>query len=891
MITAQHTTGLDGVWRASICGALMLFLTTCFTVASAQAQTNQARTPQAKSATEQSAPQSAAEVSGVGTLRPQRYETLFPSALKTAVNQQRAEIERLSKAVARVQKSDKDLEALRPDIESIVQAAQRSEEQLKPLIAAVVRQKDALGGKPKDGQPSETPQIAAERALLNQVLAQLEGAIKQASLMQVRARQLFSRINSLRLANLSERLVNSASAKHWQQLYSDLPRFWRQVTTVTDNWWEVARRRLYWLILILVGGAALWWSLHRAIDRQIANWLAEPLIESPAASMKRVRMALWLLPFLLVPGLLTIGAGYLALDATGLLNNQIDSLALSALKVLALFVLIRAMAKVILLPRESTWRLIGLPTATAHRYLMMTVLLAGVHSLDLWLADVIKNLQMPLSISLVETLLANLAFATLLCAFVWLPVRSRGEVDAGGKAERISSQLLERALVWLRLPAMIAVIGIVVATLFGYLALGRFIAGQVMLVGVAGTAMLLGHLAARALARQSDVIEDHSTGPKSAGQKFLGERRGFLLYAASFLLNITMATTVISLLLLSWGFLAGEQLGWAKSLLFGFKIGTFRFSLIQIVLALLLFGGVILLTRLFQGWLSRDVLKPERIDHGIANSIHAGIGYAGVALAALVGVSYVGFDLSNIALIASALSIGIGFGLNAIASNFVSGLIMLIERPIKVGDWVVVGGYQGYVRHISVRATEIETFDRASVLIPNSDIMTGAVQNWTHRNAMGRVIVNIGASYSADPDQVIEILKQVASDCEALLTYPAPSVHFEDFGASSLDFSVRGHVADVTTMLSAKTQLRLGIAKAFREANIEIPFPQQDVHLRDLDGVREMVGNALAQRAMQAGASSESSKATTNNNKPPAAPPSSPHGNDNGHNDGNGGTE
>jgi potassium-dependent mechanosensitive channel len=899
MMTTRHTTGLDGRWWVAICGSIIALLAACFVVAGAQAQTNQtqskqpaavntpAQAPAATSAAERSGSQGASRRNGARNQRPIRDEILFPSALKTAVRQQRAEIDRLSKSIERVHSNDKELEGLRPDIERIAQASQRSEDALKPLVAAVERQIETLGDKPKDGQPSETPEIAAERALLNQVLAQLEGAVKQASLTQVRARQLLSRIHSLRLANLSKRLANPASAKHWQQLYSDLPRFWQQVTTVADNWWAIAKDRLYWLTLILVGSVALWWGLHRGVDRQITKWLAEPLVESPAANMKRVRMALWLLPFLLAPGLLTIGVGYFALSAAGLLNNQIDSLALSALKVLALYLLIRAMAKVILLPRESSWRLIGLPTDKARRYLLMTLLLAGIYSLDLWLASVISGLQMPLSISMVETLLANLTFAALLFAFVCLPVSGHDPSDvAEGRAERISSQLLERALVWLRLPAVIAVIGILAATLFGYLALGRFIAGQVMLFGVAGTALLLGHLAARALARQSDVIESDSSGTRSTSQRLFGQRRGFFLQAASLLLNTLMVTAVVSMLLLSWGYSAGEQLGWARSLLFGFEIGTFRFSLIQIVLALLLFGGVILLTRLFQAWLSRDVLKPERIDHGIANSIHAGIGYAGIALAALVGVSYAGFDLSNIALIASALSIGIGFGLNAIASNFVSGLIMLIERPIKVGDWVVVGSHQGYVRHISVRATEIETFDRASVIIPNSDFMTSAVQNWTHRNAMGRVVVNIGASYSSDPDHVIEVLKNVASECDALIKYPAPSVHFEEFGASSLDFSIRGHVADVNTMLSAKTALRLGIAKAFKEANLEIPFPQQDVHLRDLDGVREMVGNALAQRAMQAGTSSGPPKTTGRQTS--TARPASPGGNGNGHSDDHG---
>lgn len=832
-----------------------------------------------------------------------RDELLFPPNLQAEVRKHQAQIDQLGKSLERVKNDDGALETLRPEIVALEADADRLEGELAPKIEIVERLISELGDKPKDGEAPETPAIAAERQRLETIRQQLLGGRQLAGLTKVRAGQLVKRIHSLRLQNLGRNLTTRQahlfSTAYWTGVAGELPRFGKQMRTVAENWWSFARERIHWLFLILMGAGCLWWGLWAAGKSQVRAQLRDPLERTPPAYLSRVSMAVRTLPFLLAPGLATAVFLYLALWASGLFNDQIDGLALSALKAAALFMLANALAKAILLPWNPSWRLIGLPTPDARRYLWLIRLLAGVYCLDLWLDEMFAALQVPESIAVGASVVTNLLFAALLFAFAW---RDMGTDDASSDADekaaataadpidqmppdetvepaaassrRTSARLMQKALLWLRLPATLAVVAICVATLLGYVALGRFIAGQVMLVGIGAAAMLLGHLGARALATQPQTLTPGLDNALEDTFALSAKRRQQTFGVMAFLLNVTLAVAAAALLLLSWGFSDAELFGWASSLMFGFEIGKFKFSLLQILIAVALFGGIIVLTRMVQGWLSRRILDGERMDRGIANSIHSGVGYAGVAIAALIGVSYAGVDLSNIALIASALSIGIGFGLNAIASNFVSGLIMLIERPVKVGDWVVVGAHEGFVRRISVRATEIETFDRASVIVPNSDFMTSPVQNWTHRNAMGRVVVNIGASYQADPEHVMTVLQGVARDSDVLLNYPAPSVHFEEFGASSLDFSVRGFVADVTTSLSARTTLRLAIAKALREADIEIPFPQQDVHLRDLDGVREMVAIALANRA-QAG------QAPPQNAMPP--------GNDNSDGDGSGG--
>ena len=227
---------------------------------------------------------------------------------------------------------------------------------------------------------------------------------------------------------------------------------------------------------------------------------------------------------------------------------------------------------------------------------------------------------------------------------------------------------------------------------------------------------------------------------------------------------------------------------------------------------------------------------------------------AGSAIAIFASISYAGFGLTILAIVAGALSVGIGFGLQSIVNNVVSGLILLIERPIKVGDWVAVKDQEGYVRRIGVRSTEIETFDRGNVIVPNSDFITSTVTNWTHRNALGRVTINVGVSYRSDPEHVRDVLLRVADECPLILRQPAPMVVFEDFGSSSLDFSLRVVAGDITKRFLVATDLRMRVFKAFRAAGIELPYPQHDVHLRDLDAVRAVIARIAAEKAAQSDA-------------------------------------
>jgi len=765
----------------------------------------------------------------------------LPKNLADALARITNSLDGAEKALQHLNNMEEDLSRLRINVEDILSDASQTAEALRPELALVRTQIEKLGPPPAKDAPAESPAIAAERARLTALASQLDGAIKSTELTWVRARQLIERITVMRHAiftkNLMERLPSPLLPGLWRDLFNEAPGVIHRFNYLAEDWLHWAEPKRLQLSLLFVAVVLLFVVLWRLTGRLTGRRVIGP--EGPPPSFfERAKSVAWIAPLKALAAVAAAMLFYGGLDALGLLYPPWVRAAAAILKAIVIFAAVSALITGVLAPREPNWRLVALCNASARRIARLLIGMAAVYAIDVALTEISRAFFVPLTLSVVQSFASSTAFAALLIGVLLTPFAPQ---DGAAAVSRHYPRLL-------KLPLWAIAIGIIATALAGYVALARFLAQQLVLTGIVVVVGWLAYLAIRAVTREPPQ-RSFPVGEILESRFGLdGPRRNQLARLTELALTLAVVIAAIPLLMLQWGFSGADIRDWFTSILFGMEVGQFRISLARILLGIILFIALLFATRLFQRWLREKALQQTRMDPGIVNSIDTVVGYACIAVAALLALSYAGFDITNLAIVAGALSVGIGFGLQSIVNNFVSGLILLIERPIKVGDRIVVGDQQGLVRRISVRATEIETFDRASLIVPNSELITGRVLNWTHRDSLVAVSVKVGVSYAADPEQVIDILRQCALDHPDVLRFPEPSAVFENFGDSALMFDLRVSLPEIGKAGAVQSALRTAIFKALRAANIEIPFNQIDVNLRDLQGLRRELAQLARQR-------------------------------------------
>ncbi|MDD9910701.1 MAG: mechanosensitive ion channel [Ahrensia sp.] len=740
-------------------------------------------------------------------------------------------LNRIEAAISEQDLSTEQLNRLRAELEGLDDDVLGRVIELQPELSDLKARLQRLPDPPKEGDPAEPQEIANERQALSDASAKATLAMRDAELMAVRAGNLLDRVLSQRRELFVSRLFERRfiDSQTVTVTMDEAGRYAALVVSSISGWIRSLFEFNLLRLLAALALTAIVGVLLSIMLRPLRRWLQHVLATDRISYLQQVTLAFFTIILPTAAAAIWALSLHLFLTQLGLYRFRVDEIVPVVLGVLVAAVFFWLLLRAVLSPGDESRRLIALSGSAARRLTWLGMAMALVAGLDYALTQLVIIFDMPVEFTVVKSVISALLLALLMV----LVVRTRLQ-PVGAESPRSGYRGWNPIIYWL---VWASVFAIVIAIVAGFVSLGRFMAGQIIFTGSIAATLYIGYLASRAIATQGAMATTRFGARLVQERGFSELRLDQIGLLASILINIMLLMIGIPVVLLQFGFEWSDVLRWGGSLLFGFSVGGVQISLGRIAFALLVFFLLIAATRMVQRWFDGKILARTQLDAGVKNSVRAGVGYVGFFIAAMIGISWAGFNLSNIALIAGALSVGIGFGLQNIVNNFVSGIIMLIERPIKVGDIIVVAGAEGFVRKINVRATELETFDRQSVIIPNSEVINTSVGNWMHTDSVRRVVIAIGVAYGSDIEKVRNVLLETVEGDDRIATFPHPFVHFADFGASSLDFQLRFFLRDIMETPFVETDVRFRIDKAFRENGIEIPFPQTDLHIRS--GLKE----------------------------------------------------
>jgi small-conductance mechanosensitive channel len=746
-----------------------------------------------------------------------------PDALKgveESLDHARVKMDQIQKSL-KGSLDDDELVQLRLEVQKTQTRAETAVTLLDPLLTSVKARQAELGP-PPTGAP-EAPDVAAQRAQLTRASAKLDSQIKLARLISVEAGQAVEQIQTMRRsqfqARLGERTDSILGHRFWAGLHSEWPRDLRRVAPLTDEAGSLLQAvpggvlaGLSLAILVVFG---LWVQAGRLLMRLTTTRVP------PGRLRRSLFAAVQVLLAVVAPGLiawlLRIGLSW-----PGDLSDTMDGLLGRVVGLVCFGGVVAGLGHALLAPDRPTWRLPAISDSVArglrwHPLVLAVIIVVG------WLAqhlssDVNAGLSVIVAIDCANGLLVSLVLAHGLARAGRL--RHRARISAEKDAPPVSPLWLTvlGGLAWA------ALVSSVVCILVGYVAFGSFLVRQVVWVATVLSATYL----------LTMLIDDGCSSLLAIVRRKAGETgsRGSMLNARSQALvllsglsRVAIVLFAITLLLIPFGEGPSEWMARFDQLYTGISIGEAQIRPSSVLLSVLVLVFGFFGVKVLQRWLLTRYLPTTSLDAGMQLSASTLFGYAGYVLIVALSLSAAGIGLERVAWIASALSVGIGFGLQAVVQNFVSGLILLAERPVKVGDWVSLSNVEGDIRRINVRATEIQMWDRSTVVVPNSEFITKIVRNVTHANPLGRVQIRLPMPVTTDAEQARALMLGALADHPGVLDEPTPSVLLDGIEGNSLMFVATGYVGSPRLASGIRSDLLFDILGRLRQSGLTLSTP------------------------------------------------------------------
>ncbi|KWN20303.1 DUF3772 domain-containing protein [Burkholderia ubonensis] len=772
---------------------------------------------------------SPASGSGAATADGASAPTISLSDAVAELKQMQAQQDRIKQQTSAAT-NGKVLDSLADSTQALSAAVDKLSAQLVPQRAKIQAQLDVLGPPPAPGAAPETPAVEQQRATLNARKAQIDAALKQAADQKGNLANLTDQFSKLNRSLLKNQLVlRSGSifgAQFWLPLFrlppDDAQRlgdFDEQLVAMLKSAWQPGQRLV--TTLLLLAALAVWIVGRRLVERGLAWFCVNRL---PETRLRRSALAL----STAVTTLLTTGVAvqllYVALarryDLTPTLTDLWDEFAKLALTC----ALIAGLGRALLCTRHPSWRLPALADPVARAMRPFPGVLAGLLLVSGTLEEINRIVDTSLSVTLFGRGIVALVVTLTVGASLLRANRVRSALAAAGEAPEQRSTLAGL----IHAGVSLAIVVSLLALMIGYITVARFITFELVWFEIVLCSVyVLTQLTRDACATLFNA--NLSSGKQikhlfGLGDKHLEQAQTVLSGLGTSLL---MLLAVIALLTGGFGTTPGDLLDSLVAVVGGQKLQSLNIMPDRIINAVIGFAIGLYLLRSVRRWLDNEFMPALGMDPGMRASLVTLFSNVGYALIVLMTLALLGVRWDKLAWIVSALSVGIGFGLQEIVKNFVSGLILLTERPVKVGDMISISGVEGDIRRINVRATEIQLSDRSTVIVPNSQLISQNLRNVTMGNStQGVATLVLTFPLNTDPEQVRDLLLDAYREHPSILEKPAPSVTFSQLTPDGITLSVTGYVASPRIAGSTKSDLLFEILKRLRAAQISLSSPR-----------------------------------------------------------------